>query len=384
MIRVTYSLWVINHFGLFCCSVRRFQIVKFPLATTTMFHASDHGVAGLPCGTLGPPQRIESYRHLAETISLRTKKAVSDLSPAIPSLSESYEACRVLTRRTAHNFRFSFLTLPREQRRSMNALYAFNRITDDLGDDESWPIDQRRVRLAAWRESIRAALAVAPPNAAVSFSSSLLNVGRYLPAIADMVARHRVPPEYLFAVIDGVEMDLHPVEVATFEELESYCYHVAGAVGLCCIHVWGFRAAPPVSQLAIDCGLALQLTNILRDLAEDTDRSRVYLPRKDLDRFGYSIGDLQHRVRDHRYRDLMQFEVDRAKTYYARGEQLIEHLEPPGQPILRAMLDIYGGLLREIERRNFDVFSQRVTLPKWKKLWFAGRAVLRQKLGGLR
>ena len=185
-------------------------------------------------------------------------------------------------------------------------------------------------------------------------------------------------------MIDGVEWDLHPVEVATFEELERYCYHVAGAVGLCCIHVWGFREDPAVRQLAIDCGLALQLTNILRDLAEDADRGRIYLPREDLERFGYSPDDLHRRVRDRRFRDLMQFEVDRAKGYYARGERLLDHLAPTGKPILRAMLDIYGGLLREIERRDFDIYSQRVTLPKWQKLWYAGRAVLKQRLGRLK
>ena len=316
---------------------------------------------------------------------MRTRNiAVPDPSPTVPSLAESYEACRVLTRRTAHNFRFSFLTLPREQRRAMNALYAFNRITDDLGDDESLPVEERRNRLAAWRESVRAVLAVAPPAAVLPLNPQPSTFDRYLPAILDMVARHHIPHEYLFAVIDGVKLDLHPVEVATFEELERYCYHVAGAVGLCCIHVWGFRDDPAVRQLAIDCGLALQLTNVLRDLAEDADRGRVYLPREDLDRFGYSADDLHRRVRDQRFRDLMRFEVDRAKTYYASGERLFDNLEPPGKSILRAMLDIYGGLLREIERRDFDVFSQRVSLPKWKKLWFAGRAVLKQRLGWMR
>ena len=206
---------------------------------------------------------------------------------AMPSLADSYEDCRVLTCRTAHNFRFSFLTLPREQRGAMNALYAFNRITDDLGDDESLPVEERREQLAAWRESVRAALAVVPTDAALTLNPQRSAFDRYLPAIADMVARYRVPHEYLFAVIDGVELDLQPVEVATFGELERYCYHVAGAVGLCCIHVWGFRDDPAVRQFAIDCGLALQLTNILRDLAEDADRGRVYLPREDLDRFGY-------------------------------------------------------------------------------------------------
>ena len=334
---------------------------------------------------MSPSNEPNRTQHSARDRWVMTRNiTVSAPFPTMPSLSESYEACRVLTRRTAHNFRFSFLTLPRAQRRAMNALYAFNRITDDLGDDESLPVEERRVRLVAWRESVRVALTAVPPVAVAPRSSPPSHVDRCLPAIADMVACHRVPHEYLFAVIEGVELDLHPVEVVTFEELERYCYHVAGAVGLCCIHVWGFRDDPAVRQLAIDCGLALQLTNILRDLAEDADRGRVYLPREDLDRFGYSLDDLHGRVRDQRFRDLMQFEVARAKTYYASGERLFDHLEPPGKPILRTMLDIYGGLLREIERRDFDVFSQRVSLPKWRKLWYAGRAVLKQRLGWLR
>ena len=322
----------------------------------------------------------------------RTRIIAASPHPAA-SLASSYEDCRVLTQRTAHNFRFSFLTLPSEQCRAMNALYAFNRITDDLGDDESLPLEERRRQLAAWRELVRADLNGIPrlsPTADVDHgkvqsgksiaSAGLSNFTRYLPAISDMSARASIPHEYLFAVIDGVELDLQPVEVATFEELERYCYHVAGAVGLCCIHVWGFRDAPVVRQLAIDCGFALQLTNILRDLAEDADRGRTYLPREDLARFGYSTAELQARVRNAAFRDLMHFEVARALSYYARGEELLDHLAPPGRPILRAMLDIYGGLLREIERRDFDVFSRRVSLPKWKKLWFAGRAVLSERL----
>ncbi len=261
----------------------------------------------------------------------------------------------------------------------MNALYAFNRITDDLGDDESLTVDERRVRLAQWREWVRGALSGSPNDAGDRFGL-LHDEERYLPAIGDMVVQAGIPHEYLFDVIAGVESDLHPVDVATFEELERYCYHVAGAVGLCCIHVWGFRDAPVVRQLAIDCGLALQLTNILRDLAEDADRGRIYLPQEDLARFGYSTDELQRRVINRPFRDLMQFEVARAKSYYARGEELLGHLAPPGRPILRAMLDIYGGLLREIERRDFDVFSRRVSLPKWRKLWYAGRAILTTRL----
>lgn len=295
------------------------------------------------------------------------------------SLSQSYHYCNELTQRTAHNFRFSFLTLPRDKRQAMNALYAFNRITDDIGDDERVPLELRRARLAAWRETFRIALNQGPDRdvALLPESPELDELFDHpaKAAILDVVNRHQIPSQYLFDVIDGVEMDLHPSEFATFLDLERYCYRVAGAVGLCCIHIWGFhdQAAIP---LAIDCGTALQLTNILRDLGEDAVLGRVYLPREELVRYGFSADNLRDHVFDERFHRLMRFQADRAKSYYQRAEQLFEFLEPCGRPILRAMLDIYGGLLREIERRNFEVFSKRVSLPKWKKLWFASRAML--------
>lgn len=297
-------------------------------------------------------------------------------------LSKSYDYCRELTQRTAHNFRFSFLTLPHEKRRAMDALYAFNRITDDLGDEEGVPVELRQVRLTTWRKSLQIALGQDDDLKNVQ-TPDTTEVGTFWehpaqPAIVDMANRYRIPAEYLYAVIDGVEMDLQPVEMLTFVQLQRYCYHVAGAVGLCCIHVWGFKDEKAI-PLAIDCGLALQLTNILRDLSEDANLGRIYLPREDLDRFGYSRDDLRAQVINKSFLELMRFEVARAKSYYERAEQLFDYLDPDGRRILRTMIDIYRGLLLEIERCNFDVFSKRVSLPKWKKLWFAGRALILSK-----
>ena len=322
------------------------------------------------------------------------------------SLNQSFEYCRELTQRTAHNFRFSFLTLPAAKRRAMEALYAFNRITDDLGDDESVELELRRVQLTAWRESIRYLLrheshaaSSTPPEVDGYQPPPTLRIhrpeGAFSPkqtprtgeigtfsdhpahmAIADVVHQYQIPPQYLFAVIDGVEQDLDPVSMAKFADLENYCYHVAGAVGLCCIHIWGFHRDPRAIPLAIDCGLALQLTNILRDLAEDADQGRFYLPHEDLVRFGYSQEDLRQRRNNQPFQELMRFQVERAKSYYARAEQLLPYLEPDGKPILRAMIDIYQAVLHEIEHRRFDVFSRRVSIPKWKKLWFATRAMI--------
>jgi phytoene synthase len=198
------------------------------------------------------------------------------------------------------------------------------------------------------------------------------------PALVDLVHRRGVPAEYLHAVIQGVEMDLHPARFETFADLADYCYHVAGAVGLCCIHVWGFDGDQAI-PLAVECGLAFQLTNILRDLGEDASMGRVYLPQEDLRRFDYHQADILARRRDERFRELMRFQVARAREHYETARQLFSHLEPAGKPIYGAMLRIYGGLLDEIERRDFDVYSQRVRLPRWRKLWFALDSIIRHR-----
>lgn len=269
------------------------------------------------------------------------------------SLDESYRHCQRLAKRTAGNFYFSFLTLPRERFRAMCALYAFMRVTDDLGDSER-PAEERRAGLSAWRGEVTRVLNGASPEHPV------------LLALADVVKRHGIPRQSLFDVITGVEMDLGPVAIQTFDELRRYCHHVAGAVGLACIHVWGFHDDRALAA-AEECGLAFQITNILRDLREDVNRDRIYLPREDLDRFGYSADDLRRSVVDDRFRNLMQFEVARAREHYAAARSLFEYVDAPGQPILDAMLRIYGGLLDEIERRGYDVFSRRVSLSRWRK-----------------
>ncbi len=281
-------------------------------------------------------------------------------------LAESFAWCKALTKRTAGNFYFSFLTLPADQLRDMCALYAFMRVTDDLGDELAQPIEGRQSALRNWCAELLAALSGAPGEHPL------------IPALVDLAKRKQIPPEYLTAVIRGVEMDLNPKGFETFEELSPYCYHVAGAVGLCCIHVWGFEGEAAL-PLAVDCGTAFQLTNILRDLGEDAVMGRVYLPREDLKRFDYQPADIEAHLRDERFRELMAFEVARAREYYARAQELFPLLKPPGKPIYAAMLRIYGGLLDEIERRDYDVYSERIRLPRWWKLWVSLDAVIRYR-----
>ncbi len=284
--------------------------------------------------------------------------------PFASILRTSYRWARERTQASRSNFYYSLLALPRPLFRDMCALYAFMRVSDDLGDDDRLSLAERSASLAQWRVDVDQALDGA------EFRHPAL------PALADVVARHRIPRETLFAVIDGVQIDLDAAGFETFADLSDYCYHVAGAVGLCCLHIWGFDSseAPP---LAIDCGRAFQLTNILRDVAEDARMGRCYLPREDLRRFGLSESDLQTNHMEPRFRELMAFEAARARADFDRARCLIPLCHPPGRPILDAMIRTYAALLDAIEARDYDVFSHRVALGHWKKMAIASSAVLR-------
>jgi phytoene synthase len=272
----------------------------------------------------------------------------------------SFAFCERLTRREAGNFYFAFRLLPGVQRRALCALYAFLRVADDLADRPG-ARHSKRQRLANWRAQLHDALA-----------------GRdYHPLFAALrhtIDCYHIPAEYLEAVVDGVEMDLDTDRYRTFADLYSYCYRVASAVGLACIHVWGFDDERALVH-AEAAGIAFQLTNILRDLREDAARGRIYVPREDLDRFGYSENDLCRGVRNERFRALMRFEVERARSYYREGARLAPLLPSAGRAVFLVMLRTYRGLLDAIERRDFDVFGERVRLGRLHKLWLACRSV---------
>lgn len=305
------------------------------------------------------------------------------------SLAESYACCQKLARRTAKNFYYSFTGLPHDQFQAMCVLYSYMRLCDDVGDDESVPLDVRTSRLSEWEAATLSALYdKLPPNH--DFGTGRDEFRLVFPALIDITSRYQIPKNCFIDVIRGVRLDLDAAvekrendskllcQFQSFDELAFYCYHVAGVVGICCIHIWGFNDEAALKS-AGDCGLAFQLTNILRDLAEDADNGRVYLPAEDLARFELEPCDIRNRVMDERFHKLMAFQVERAESYYAKANELFQWLEPPGQPILKAMLKIYGGLLREISKRNFDVYSRRVSLPTWRKLLIAADAAFNRR-----
>lgn len=279
-------------------------------------------------------------------------------------LRNSYRFCADLSRREAKNFYWSFRLLPPARRRAMCALYAFMRHTDDLAD-EPGPVDGKRASLATWRLNLDAALAGCP------------DAWPGLPALADTVQTFMIPAKHLHDVIDGVEMDVEPAGFATFDDLYAYCYRVASAVGLCCIHIWGYTSEDGrAEKLAEACGIALQLTNILRDVREDAAHGRVYLPADDLARFGVATADLSADLPTPALRELLAFEGRRAAEYYEQAKPLVGLVAAPGRPVLRAIVGIYRALLDEIERRDYNVLSRRVTLPPWKKAAITVRSLL--------
>lgn len=282
-------------------------------------------------------------------------------------LERSYVLCSTIARRAARNFYYAFLLLPRPQRRSMCALYAFLRETDDLSDNEQ-PVEVRRAALVRWRNSLDRALAG-------QFDSPIL------PALADTIARYEVAPSDLHAVIDGVEMDLAQSTYETFDDLRVYCQRVASAVGLACLSIWNCRDTA-ARQPAIDCGIAFQLTNILRDLEEDLNRGRVYLPQEDLRKFGCDLAVLRLGTRDPRFRALMHDQIRRAQRYYESAAALAPYLDPAAQRVFWTMMGTYRALLEEIERRDGDVLSTRVRLTAWHKWRIAAQSLLNHSRTG--
>lgn len=277
-----------------------------------------------------------------------------------PVLAQSYAYCERLARREAGNFYHAFRVLPGEQRRAMCALYAFLRLSDDISDGPGTDAD-KSVLLNDWRRQFDGALQG-------DYSH------RIHPALHHMIEHYEIPRRYLDDALVGIAMDLGPVDLGTFSELYRYSYHVASVVGLACIHIWGF-SGEDAKHFAEQAGIALQLTNILRDLGEDIARQRVYLPREDRDRFGYSSEDLQQGLQNDQFRALMQFQVARARSYYEAAAPLAKCLPPPGRAVYQIMIRTYRGLLEAIEHRDYDVFSSRVRLSSWRKLGFVMQAL---------
>ncbi|MGH7266568.1 MAG: presqualene diphosphate synthase HpnD [Candidatus Rokuibacteriota bacterium] len=276
------------------------------------------------------------------------------------------ELVATLTRRSGSNFYYSFLFLPHRKRAAMYALYAFCRTVDDAVDQGAGgPGDQRRI-LADWRSELRRVYGGQPAHP----------IGvRLAAAIRD----YPIPQEHLEAILRGVEMDIDKRRYESFEELHEYCYHVASAVGLCCIEIFGYTDRR-ARDYAVNLGVALQLTNILRDLRADGERGRIYLPLEELRRFGYPEEELLRGRYTKAYLELMRFQADRTHAYYRAARAALPRADRRRLVAAEIMGVIYHALLRSIEARHFRVFDRRIRLSAPRKLALAVGVYLRAQL----
>jgi 15-cis-phytoene synthase len=295
----------------------------------------------------------------------------------MPAVEESFVYCRAAARSRARNFYYSFLLLPREERDAMCAVYAFMRNSDDITDDvavgngiaPAASRESRAVLLQSWKAAFEEALA-----------------GRYgsdpvLPALHHTIRKYGIPPEYFFEAIEGVGRDLSPQRYCTFDELYRYCYQVASVVGLTTIHIFGYESTAALA-LAEKCGIAFQLTNILRDIPEDAGLGRLYLPEEDLRRFGLRAEDLLQARPGLRFRELMEFQWARANRYYEEAAPLLGMIRPACRPALWAMVAIYKGILDRIRRMGYDVYAARPHLTAAEKTCIVLRAARARWMGG--
>ena len=256
-----------------------------------------------------------------------------------------------ITRTSKSNLALAFVSLGRERRGDITTFYAFCRVIDDIADDVDLRTEEKRRRLNGWREWLR----TPRPNES-SFAAD----------VRQLMEKYALTPEMLEEIIAGVEMDLSIKRYQTFDELRVYCYRVASAVGLVSIEIFGYRN-PACKEYAIQLGLALQMTNIIRDVGKDLRADRIYLPEEDLVRFNYSEKELQDRQYNDRFVRLMQFEAERARHFFARAAEILPREDQRSMVAAEIMASIYRGLLRRMELDKFRVFEREYGLNKLEK-----------------
>jgi squalene synthase HpnC len=297
--------------------------------------------------------------------------------PASAILTQSYDACHRIARASRSNFYAAFLLLPASKRDALAALYAFMRLVDDVAD-EGADLAAKQRGLANWRAALDDAITGHDQhfdgNAAMTSPAATLGVAaEILPALVDTMQRYKMPARYLHDLISGAEMDLTVQTYPTFDRLREYCYRVAGTVGLTCTHVFGFSDARAL-DLAEKLGLAFQLTNIIRDVHEDYQLGRVYLPEEDLQRYGVSPEDFGRSEATLGVRELLRFESERAWQCYEEGSALLGLIDADSRGALWLLVHTYSALLGRIESLDFAVFGERVRLSKPEKMMFIAKA----------
>lgn len=284
-----------------------------------------------------------------------------------PELKASYRSAQAVARKRARNFYYSFVVLPPEKRRAFHAVYAFMRYCDDISDGNA-SLENKRAMLREWRAQLDGAF------------SGKHQENPILPAFRDTASTFSIPAQYFHWIIDGAEMDLNTFQYETFDDLYKYCFHVASAVGLVCLQIFGF-SEERAKKYAEQCGIAFQLTNILRDIKEDAEMGRIYLPAEDLRKFSYTPEELRRGVVNDSFKNLMRFEAERTREYYSQAQSLFPLIEEASRPALWAMIEIYRRILDKIVERRFDVFNNSIHVANSQKAAIALRALAMRFFG---
>jgi phytoene synthase len=292
-------------------------------------------------------------------------------------LSHAYAVCRGISRRAAKNFYYGFMVLPSEKRNALSAVYAFMRHADDISDGPGIDPQIKRQKLGEWLDSAKAVFAGKATDDPV------------LMALGDAQTKFKIPPELFEKLVYGTSLDLDippassespAILCNTFEDLKQYCYYVASVVGLVCIRIFGYQDTK-AEFLAEDCGLAFQLTNIIRDIKEDASMGRIYIPAEDLARSNltaanFASSELQDPAHSQQLRPALEYEADRARKYYESAKWLMELIDEDSRAALWVLVEIYSRLLRKITDRNYDVLTERVRLTLFEKLKVLSRGFL--------
>ena len=292
-------------------------------------------------------------------------------------LSHAYAVCRGISRRAAKNFYYGFMVLPSEKRNALSSVYAFMRHADDISDEPGVDPQLKRQKLQEWLDAAKAVFAGNATDDPV------------LMALGDAQRKFKIPAELFEKLVYGTSLDLDiPAASAeapailceTFEDLKQYCYYVASVVGLVCIRIFGYQDTK-AEFLAEDCGLAFQLTNIIRDIKEDASMGRIYIPAEDLVRSNLTAANfassvLQNPAQVQQLRPALEYEAERARKYYESAKWLMELIDEDSRAALWVLVEIYSRLLQKITDRNYDVLTERVRLTLWEKLKVLSRGFL--------
>lgn len=264
------------------------------------------------------------------------------------------DIAKEISKKSKSSFYYAFNLLPAAQRDAMNTVYAFCRETDDIVDADEHSDDFKYEKLRKWR---------------IELEKSLEGHSDYqlINKLAKTIQHFNIPLEPFFDLIKGMEMDLQKKRYLTFDDLQKYCYNVASTVGLMCIEIFGYRH-PSAKDFAVNLGIALQLTNILRDVKNDAEKGRIYLPKEDLDKFNYNESDILNSTYNENFQKMMQYQVERAQEYFNAATACLNLEDKKAMFAARAMQHIYYRMLKKIVNADYDVYHNKIKISTAKKV----------------